>query len=64
MIRKLWDGELTSHRGKHFTVENARIYSLPDKPPPLLVAVAGESRSSSPGASVTAWSGSRRRPRR
>jgi coenzyme F420-dependent glucose-6-phosphate dehydrogenase len=43
VIRHLWQGKLTSHRGKHFTVENARIYSLPDQPPPLLVAVAGES---------------------
>jgi len=42
VIRKLWEGKLSSHRGKHFTVENARIYSLPDEPPPLLVAVAGE----------------------
>jgi coenzyme F420-dependent glucose-6-phosphate dehydrogenase len=42
VIRKLWSGKLSSHRGKHFTVENARIYSLPDEPPPLLVAVAGE----------------------
>jgi coenzyme F420-dependent glucose-6-phosphate dehydrogenase len=43
VIRELWEGKLTSHRGEHFTVENARIYSLPDEPPPLLVAVAGES---------------------
>jgi coenzyme F420-dependent glucose-6-phosphate dehydrogenase len=43
VIRKLWEGKLTSHRGEHFTVENARLYSLPDEPPPLLVAVAGES---------------------
>jgi coenzyme F420-dependent glucose-6-phosphate dehydrogenase len=43
VIRKLWEGKLTSHRGAHFTVENARVYSLPDEPPPLLVAVAGES---------------------
>ncbi len=43
VIRELWEGKLTSHRGKHFTVENARLYSLPDEPPPLLVAVAGES---------------------
>jgi coenzyme F420-dependent glucose-6-phosphate dehydrogenase len=43
VIRKLWEGKLTSHRGDYFTVENARIYSLPDEPPPLLVAVAGES---------------------
>lgn len=42
VIRELWKGKLTSHRGKYFTVENARIYSLPDESPPLLVAVAGE----------------------
>jgi len=43
VIRELWTGKLKSHRGEHFTVENARLYSLPDEPPPLLVAVAGES---------------------
>jgi coenzyme F420-dependent glucose-6-phosphate dehydrogenase len=43
VIRELWEGKLTSHRGQHFTVENARLYSLPDELPPLLVAVAGES---------------------
>jgi coenzyme F420-dependent glucose-6-phosphate dehydrogenase len=43
VIRELWTGKLKSHRGKHFRVENARLYSLPEEPPPLLVAVAGES---------------------
>jgi coenzyme F420-dependent glucose-6-phosphate dehydrogenase len=43
VIRHLWEGKLTSHRGEHFRVENARIYSLPEQLPPLLVAVAGES---------------------
>jgi G6PDH family F420-dependent oxidoreductase len=42
VIRELWEGRLTSHRGEHFRVENARLYSLPERPPPLLVAVAGE----------------------
>lgn len=42
VIRLLWQGGLKSHRGEHFTVHNARIYSLPEKPPPILVAVAGE----------------------
>jgi coenzyme F420-dependent glucose-6-phosphate dehydrogenase len=41
VIRLLWQGELTTHRGRHYTVENARLYSLPDEPPPILVAVAG-----------------------
>ncbi len=43
VIRELWSGKLTSHRGEHFTVENARLYSLPEQLPPILVAVAGES---------------------
>jgi G6PDH family F420-dependent oxidoreductase len=43
VIRELWSGKLISHRGTHFTVENARLYSLPEEPPPILVAVAGES---------------------
>jgi len=42
VIRKLWEGGLTSHHGHHFTVENARIYTLPDRPPPIMVATAGE----------------------
>jgi coenzyme F420-dependent glucose-6-phosphate dehydrogenase len=41
VIRELWRGEMTTHRGRHYTVENARLYSLPEQPPPLLVAVAG-----------------------
>jgi coenzyme F420-dependent glucose-6-phosphate dehydrogenase len=40
-IRELWTGELISHRGKHYTIENARLYTLPDAPPPLVVAAAG-----------------------
>ncbi len=41
IIRLLWEGDLASHRGEHYRVENARIYSLPEEPPPILVAVAG-----------------------
>src|SRR5581483_10180850 len=40
VIRELWRGELVSHRGKHYTVDRARIYSLPDEPPPICVAAA------------------------
>ncbi|HEY6551386.1 MAG TPA: TIGR03557 family F420-dependent LLM class oxidoreductase [Solirubrobacterales bacterium] len=42
VIRLLWKGGLRSHRGRYYTVENARLYSLPEEPPPILVAVAGE----------------------
>jgi coenzyme F420-dependent glucose-6-phosphate dehydrogenase len=40
-IRELWRGEETSFRGDHYTVENARIYTLPDPPPPIYLAAAG-----------------------
>ena len=41
VIRLLWKGGNQSHHGRHFTVENARLYSLPETPPPLYVAVGG-----------------------
>jgi G6PDH family F420-dependent oxidoreductase len=42
VIRLLWKGGLQSHHGRHYTVENARLYTLPDEPPPIMVAAAGE----------------------
>jgi G6PDH family F420-dependent oxidoreductase len=42
ILRGLWTGESFSHRGRFFTVENARIYTLPDRPPPILVAASGD----------------------
>jgi len=41
VIRELWRGEVTSHRGRHYTVENARIHTLPDELPPIHVAAGG-----------------------
>jgi coenzyme F420-dependent glucose-6-phosphate dehydrogenase len=41
VIRLLWKGGNQSHHGRYFTVENARLYSLPDTPPPLYVAIGG-----------------------
>jgi coenzyme F420-dependent glucose-6-phosphate dehydrogenase len=42
VMRSLWTGKLTSHRGKHYTVENARIYDLPDEQIPVMVAATGK----------------------
>jgi coenzyme F420-dependent glucose-6-phosphate dehydrogenase len=42
VIRRLWEGELVSHRGLHYTVDRARLYSVPEEPPPIAVAAAGE----------------------
>ena len=41
LMRRLWEGGITTHEGKHYRVENARIYSLPDQPPPVLVSAFG-----------------------
>jgi coenzyme F420-dependent glucose-6-phosphate dehydrogenase len=42
VIRLLWKGGLQSHRGRHYVVETARIYSRPDTPPPIMLAIGGE----------------------
>lgn len=41
LMRELWEGKLTSHAGRHFTVENARVYTLPDEPIEVAVAAGG-----------------------
>jgi coenzyme F420-dependent glucose-6-phosphate dehydrogenase len=40
VIRLLWQGGYQTQRGKHYTVEQARIYTLPDEPPPIAVAAS------------------------
>ncbi|HUP32460.1 MAG TPA: TIGR03557 family F420-dependent LLM class oxidoreductase [Gaiellaceae bacterium] len=34
IIRKLWAGGTVAHFGRHYTVDNARVYSRPSQPPP------------------------------
>jgi G6PDH family F420-dependent oxidoreductase len=41
VIRKLWQGGTQSHRGRHYRVDNARIYDLPAQTPPLLISAFG-----------------------
>ena len=41
VMRALWQGGQHSHHGRHYTVENARIYDLPEQPPPVLVSGFG-----------------------
>jgi G6PDH family F420-dependent oxidoreductase len=40
-MRALWTGEEVTHHGTHYTVENARLYSVPDQPPPVIVSAFG-----------------------
>jgi G6PDH family F420-dependent oxidoreductase len=46
VMRALWTGEVVHHRGRHYTVEHARIYDLPDSPPPVLVSGFGPKATS------------------
>jgi G6PDH family F420-dependent oxidoreductase len=41
VIRQLWSGAEVTHRGTHFTVENARLYSLPETPPKIMMSAFG-----------------------
>jgi coenzyme F420-dependent glucose-6-phosphate dehydrogenase len=41
VIRLLWEGGTRSHYGPYYTVENARLYTLPDERPPIMVAASG-----------------------
>ncbi|MEA2155115.1 MAG: hypothetical protein QOE11_1255 [Solirubrobacteraceae bacterium] len=41
VIRMLWEGGFQHHHGRHYTLEGARLYSLPDEPPPILVSGFG-----------------------
>ena len=40
VIRLLWQGGYQTHRGRHYTVEQARIYTLPEQLPEIAVAAA------------------------
>ncbi|HEX3035287.1 MAG TPA: TIGR03557 family F420-dependent LLM class oxidoreductase [Thermodesulfobacteriota bacterium] len=41
IIRLLWQGNSTNYWGNYYTVENARIYTLPEQLPPIMVAASG-----------------------
>ncbi len=41
IMREMWKGGQFSHDGGHYLVENARLYSLPDEPPPVLISGFG-----------------------
>ena len=41
IIRLLWQGGNQSHHGMFYTVENARLYTLPEEEIPIIVAASG-----------------------
>jgi len=40
VLRLLWQGGYQSHQGRHYVVEQARIFTLHDEPPPIAVAAS------------------------
>jgi G6PDH family F420-dependent oxidoreductase len=49
VMRDLWSGELISHQGEFFEVDTARLYSLPDEPPPVVIAASGQAAAEMAG---------------
>jgi G6PDH family F420-dependent oxidoreductase len=41
VMRSLWRGEVVHHSGDHYTVDDAKLYSLPDSPPPVVISAFG-----------------------
>jgi len=41
IIQALWEGDATSVYGRYFTVEDAKIYTLPQKLPPIIISAFG-----------------------
>jgi len=61
VIRDLFTRVLVSHRGPHFQVDTAPLYSVPDPPPPIFMSASASSRPGSRPASPAATSASDRR---
>lgn len=52
IIQKLFTGKSIKHSGKHFKLESARIYTLPDAPPPIYIATSGPIQAGRTGKMV------------
>ncbi len=49
VIRKLFSGKVVKHQGAHFRLESAKLYTLPDTPPPIYIASSGPINSERTG---------------
>jgi coenzyme F420-dependent glucose-6-phosphate dehydrogenase len=49
IMRALWTGKITNYYGTFYLVENARVYTLPEKPVPVIVAAEGPKMASVAG---------------
>jgi len=49
IIRRLWEGGTLDYYGAYYTVENARIYTLPEVLPPIVIASEDQNSAASAG---------------
>ncbi len=49
VIQKLFTGKTVKHKGPHFTLESARLFTLPDTPAPIYIATSGPVNSERTG---------------
>ncbi|MEU4579538.1 TIGR03557 family F420-dependent LLM class oxidoreductase [Nonomuraea sp. ATR24] len=42
LMRELFTGKLVTHRGRHYQVDTARLYTLPDEPAPIYMSGFGD----------------------
>ncbi|MET8177823.1 TIGR03557 family F420-dependent LLM class oxidoreductase [Streptomyces sp. NPDC005336] len=49
VMRQLFGGRKVSHHGKHYTVENARLYTVPEEPVPIDIAAFGSAAAALAG---------------
>ena len=41
VMRQLWTGKVVNHRGPHYTVQHARLFTVPEEPVPVYVSAFG-----------------------
>jgi G6PDH family F420-dependent oxidoreductase len=41
LIRELWSGDVVTTTGRHYSVDHARIYNVPDTPPAIFMSAFG-----------------------
>jgi G6PDH family F420-dependent oxidoreductase len=42
VMRRLFTGKLVTHRGRYYSVDTARLYTTPDRPPPIYMSGFGD----------------------
>lgn len=52
IIQQLFTGKVTKHRGNHFNVESAKLYTRPEVAPPIYVATSGPIQAKRTGKTV------------